>query len=112
MRYEARHNYFKKLAQNIGNFINISWTLAYRYQLLQCYHHTNGDSLLSKEMDIGPGMPMTWTYPFLLQQAIIAFIDNFCVCMYVWLFYKSRSALNPTDKGTCCFVNSDRLHLL
>lgn len=28
MRYEAKHNHLKKLAQNIGNFINIAWTLA------------------------------------------------------------------------------------
>jgi hypothetical protein len=32
MRYEAKHNHLKKLAQNIGNFINIALTLATRHQ--------------------------------------------------------------------------------
>ena len=27
MRYEAKHNSMKKLAQNLGNYINIPWTL-------------------------------------------------------------------------------------
>ncbi len=43
MRYEARHKYFKKLAQNIGNFINLPWTLAMRHQLLQCYYRSSRD---------------------------------------------------------------------
>ena len=37
MRYEAKHSYFKKLAQNVGNFINVPWMLATRHQLWQCY---------------------------------------------------------------------------
>ena len=42
MRYEAKHNYLKKMAQNVGNYISISWTLAMRHQYLQC----SGDNLL------------------------------------------------------------------
>ena len=37
MRFEAKHRYFKQLANNIGNFINIPHTLAMRHQMLQCY---------------------------------------------------------------------------
>ena len=55
MRHEARHSYFKKLTQNIGNYINISWTLANQHQLLQCYYQTCQDSLLNDTVDIGPG---------------------------------------------------------
>ena len=54
IRYEARHSYCKKLAKNIGSYINISWTLANRHQLLQCYYQTSQDSLLNDTMDIGP----------------------------------------------------------
>ena len=36
--YEAKHSYFKKLSQNIGNFINLPYTLAIRHQKLQCYY--------------------------------------------------------------------------
>ena len=39
MRYEAKHRYFKILANNIGNFINAPYTLAMRHQYLQCYLH-------------------------------------------------------------------------
>ena len=55
MRYEAKHSYFKKLAQNVGNFINIPWTLATRHQLWQCYQWLNKDTLPHDEPEIGPG---------------------------------------------------------
>lgn len=56
MRYEAKHNHLKKLAQNIGNFINIAWTLANRHQYWQCYKWQEEDFLMSEEPEIGPGM--------------------------------------------------------
>ena len=55
MRYEAKHSYFKKLAQNVGNFINVPWTLATRHQLWQCYHWLNTDTLPHDKPEIGPG---------------------------------------------------------
>ena len=59
MRYEARHCYFKKLSSNIGNFINLPWTLAKRHQLMQCYHHSSSkESIVFDEPDIGPGIHM------------------------------------------------------
>ena len=54
MRYEAKHNHLKKLAQNIGNFINIAWTLASRHQYWQCYKWQEGD-VMDDEPEIGPG---------------------------------------------------------
>jgi len=36
MRYAAKHSYFKHLAQSMGNFINIEFSLATHHQLLQC----------------------------------------------------------------------------
>lgn len=54
MRYEAKHNYFKRLAQNLGNFINISWTLALRHQVWQCYKWLGTDQ--HDDHNIGPGM--------------------------------------------------------
>lgn len=41
MRFEAKHSYFKHLAQSIGNFINIPYTLAMRHQQFQCYLNVN-----------------------------------------------------------------------
>ena len=53
MRYEAKHNYLKKMGQNIGNYINICWTLAMRHQ---CYYSISGDSLFDEQTEIGPGI--------------------------------------------------------
>jgi hypothetical protein len=54
MRFEAKHNYFKKLSQKLGNFINIAWTLASRHQEWHCYQW-HGTSILGHETEIGPG---------------------------------------------------------
>ena len=40
--------------QNTDNFINLSYTLAVRHQLLQCHKHQS-PSLLENEIEIGPG---------------------------------------------------------
>lgn len=55
MRYEAKHNHLKKLSQNIGNFINIAWTLANRHQYWQCYKLQDQDFMMSEDPEIGPG---------------------------------------------------------
>ena len=55
MRYEAKHNHLKKLAQNVGNFINIAWILATCHQYWQCSKWQEGD-LMDDEPQIGPGM--------------------------------------------------------
>ena len=55
MRYEAKHNFLKKLAQNLGNFINITWTLASRHQQWHCYQWLNTSTIGQDEPEIGPG---------------------------------------------------------
>ena len=52
MRFEARHSYFKRLAVQMGNFINISYSLSMRHQRLQCYHQHSVDG---EDMEVGPG---------------------------------------------------------
>ncbi len=53
MRYEAKHSYFKKLAQSMDNFINLPHSLAMRHQQLQCYWSMNEDELPGA---VGPGL--------------------------------------------------------
>jgi len=55
LRYEAKHNYFKKLSQSIGNFINLPWTLAKRHQRLQCYYQASKSSIIESDTEVGPG---------------------------------------------------------
>ena len=57
IRYEAKHSYFKKIAQHTGNFINLPWTVGFRHQMLQCYEHVNSKdgSILDTQIEVGPG---------------------------------------------------------
>lgn len=41
MRFEAKHNYFKSLANNLGNYKNLPKTMATRHQRLMCYNLAN-----------------------------------------------------------------------
>ncbi|KAK3741665.1 hypothetical protein QZH41_016249 [Actinostola sp. cb2023] len=51
MRFEAKHRHFKQLASVLGNFTNLSWTLAERHQLRKCYEMNN----IHKSIECGPG---------------------------------------------------------
>ena len=53
-RFEAKHKYFKHLANLMGNFTNICYSLALRRQLRQCYLNLAPDD--SNNVEIGPGM--------------------------------------------------------
>ena len=54
-RFEAKHKYFKHLANVIGNFTNICYSLALRHQLHQCYLSLDSATLSGEEIEIGPG---------------------------------------------------------
>jgi hypothetical protein len=59
MRFEAKHSYFKKLANVIGNFTSVAQTLSYRHQHWMCYKlHTSSANLgtfMEKGVQVGPG---------------------------------------------------------
>lgn len=55
MRFEARHSYFKRLASQLGNFINIPYTLSTRYQQLQCYHRLDNSTINGADIEMGKG---------------------------------------------------------
>ena len=55
MRYEAKHNYFKKLSQRLGNFINLPWSLSTRHQQWSCYQWLNNKQIGSGSPEFGPG---------------------------------------------------------
>ena len=60
MRYEAKHHYFKRLAVNIGNFVNIAFSMAKRHQEGLCYRlqsaEGNLSSFIQKGIEVGPDM--------------------------------------------------------
>lgn len=55
MRFEAKHNFFKRIAHITCNFKNIAKTLAHRHQMNLCFQMMSGKSLKDKELEIGPG---------------------------------------------------------
>ena len=57
MRYEAKHKYFKKIAQTLGNFINVPKTVATRHQRFMCYKMTCSTNFLQEENGYGIGKP-------------------------------------------------------
>ena len=59
MRFEAKHKYFKKMAQTLGNFTNIAKSLANRHQRYMCYKMTCSVQFLKVPDTYGPGLPKT-----------------------------------------------------
>ena len=56
MRFEAKHNYFKKVVEKINNFKNIDFSLAKRHQALQAYLlQTSCGRLFKMAVECGPG---------------------------------------------------------
>ena len=62
MRYEAKHSYFKDIAQKTKCFKNIPKSLAERHQRLVCYHF-HGSKSLVKEFKTGKGTCMSCYSP-------------------------------------------------
>ena len=57
MRFEAKHSYFKRLSESMGNFINLPYSLSVRHQKYQCYLHTNNKEVSGDvdNINVGPG---------------------------------------------------------
>ena len=56
MRFEAKHNYFKRLVEKINNFKNITYSLARRHQALQAYLlQSSAGNFLRMSLEVGPG---------------------------------------------------------
>lgn len=55
MRYEAKHKYFKKIGQIIGNFKNIEKTVVCRHQRHMCYKMTCLMNFVESNSEYGPG---------------------------------------------------------
>jgi hypothetical protein len=64
MKFEAKHNYFKKLVDNINNLENIDYSLARRHQALQAYLlQKAGGGFYKATLEQGPGVQlMQFTY--------------------------------------------------
>ena len=75
MRFEAKHKYFKKMAQTLNNFINIAKTLAHRHQRFMCYKMTCSVQFLQTSNTYGSGMKVA-IYAYLLTLHMHGIIAN------------------------------------
>lgn len=54
MRFEAKHNFFRRLSHIVSNFKNICKTMAYRHQLFMCYKFY-AKCHVQKSLEVGNG---------------------------------------------------------
>ena len=78
-RFEAKHKYFKHLANVMGNFTNICYSLALRHQMHQCYLSLNRDTLPGEKIEIGPGTVISVLY---MQCTCPVYHDSIHVRLY------------------------------
>ena len=55
MRFEAKHNFFKRLAHITCNFKNICKTMAQRHQMYQCYRFCAKEHIDTSSLEVGHG---------------------------------------------------------
>lgn len=55
MRFEAKHNHYKRLGHIVCNFRNILKTLSYRQQMFLCYNIFSRKDLGERDTEVGPG---------------------------------------------------------
>jgi hypothetical protein len=71
MRFESKHQYFKKVIARLHNFINVTTTMAKRHQLLQTYELWGSDVLGASVHSIGKTTVLSVTsLPSLLQASL------------------------------------------
>ena len=95
-RFEAKHKYFKQLANVMGNFTNICYSLATRHQLYQCYLALSSSKHMNVDVEIGPG-----TYVRLHVCTCTCHV--YCTHMHV-LCVKSSHSLCCKEKGKSLFL--------
>ena len=53
MRFESKHQYFKSVIASLGNYINVTSTMASRHQMRQCWEFTGNDILSCEACAVG-----------------------------------------------------------
>ncbi|KAK3731628.1 hypothetical protein QZH41_015892 [Actinostola sp. cb2023] len=105
MRFEAKHRHFKQLASALGNYTNLSWTLAERHQSRQCYEMNN----IHKPVECGPGKQKeagTTQYYQLLQRKDPNIVASTVVHEPSWV------TVSGTKYKVGAVIHSGFIHLL
>jgi len=51
MRFEAKHQYFKRVIASVGNYTNVTVTMAKRHQLRQCFELSNNSIVIGSNAE-------------------------------------------------------------
>ena len=70
MRFEGKHQYFKRLSHNTCNFKNLCYTLSKRHQLRQCWELTSLDILRQRSYTEGERQVPFRSLPLDIQEGI------------------------------------------
>jgi len=74
MRFEAKHQYFKQIANGQNNFRNICRTFADRHQSKQCWEFTSLDVLHQEEETVGLSVLLLSSLDTRLKKALHEFL--------------------------------------
>ena len=87
MRFEAKHNYFKRLVQKLLNFINVCSTLSNRHQFLQCFNQSGNGNLFQNEIEVTGTKPYDKGLPLEIRDklTIMGVLDTSLQCRSVTL---------------------------
>ena len=96
MRYEGKHQYFKRWARIMGNFRNIPKTLAMHHQRNLCYELAGGASYLHSPTLTGPGK----LKPVYIHMYALMYIVN--ILLHVLLLYNITAA-SKCNSGTLMY---------
>ena len=105
-RFEAKHKYFKHLANVMGNFTNICYSLALRHQMYQCYLSINQSGLPIGETEIGPGTLQHNLYisiymcAYVYPRRIFYFTIRYILFMCIPVSF--RHYTHPGENISCC----------
>ena len=105
MRFEAKHNYFKKLVDKINNFKNITYSLARRHQALQAYlRQASAGNFLRNSLEVGPGREIIFTVFLIIIKIICTNVGN----GNLFFFFGNSVLISPFCKDwglrviSCC----------
>ena len=76
MRFEAKHQYFKRIAGGLNNYKNICRTLAERHQMKQCWEYSSLDVFHQQEEHEGLSSVYLNSLPVSVQRALRNFFTH------------------------------------
>lgn len=109
MRFEAKHNYFKSLAQRVKCYKNIAQTLSSRHQKLMCYYLCNPlSSPIIKGIKTSKGSIQT--YRSMVNTIIITVYTGVTLSLNEYEYRDALKEAAPTLDGSATMTRYSKLN--